>query len=174
MRYITDGSSLTVPIAEELEYITEYLYCMKVRYQSSLNYEITVDPELYGLIVPKLIIQPLVENALKYGTNCEPPWSVSVSSEITDTEFRIFVKDTGPGFSPESLEKINNSIASVSSQEKMMELSINGLGILNVYSRWRIYCGSSLCIFECRNREDTQGAVVTIGGSVAAIEKKGV
>jgi two-component system, sensor histidine kinase YesM len=174
MRYITDGSSLTVPIAEELEYITEYLYCMKVRYQSSLNYEITVDPEVYSLVIPKLIIQPLVENALKYGTNCDPPWSVSISSEITDTEFRIFVKDTGPGFTPESLEKINSGIAAVCSQEKMVELSINGLGILNVYSRWKIYCGSSPCFFECHNREDMQGAVVMIGGVIAAVEQKGV
>lgn len=174
MRYITDGSSLTVPIAEELEYITEYLYCMKVRYQSSLNYKITVDPELYGLFIPKLLIQPIVENALKYGTNCEPPWSVSISSAITDTEFRLFVKDTGPGFTPEALEKINSGIASVCSQEKTTELSINGLGILNVYSRWKIYCGSSACIFECRNREDMHGAVITIGGTIAGNAQKEV
>lgn len=42
MRYITDTGSTTVSLADELDYVQKYLYCMKVRYQSSLNYNIDV------------------------------------------------------------------------------------------------------------------------------------
>jgi len=70
MRYITKTTNPYVTLEDEIEYISKYLYCMKVRYQSSLNYTIEIDSSLFDLKVPKLIIQPLVENALKYGTNC--------------------------------------------------------------------------------------------------------
>ena len=73
MRYITDHSSQSVPLREEMEYVEKYLYCMKVRYQSSLNCNLSIDERLLDLSVPKLIIQPLVENAIKYGTDCIPP-----------------------------------------------------------------------------------------------------
>lgn len=46
MRYITDTGSTTVSLADELDYVQKYLYCMKVRYQSSLNYNIDVDESL--------------------------------------------------------------------------------------------------------------------------------
>ena len=82
MRYISNTSETTVTLREELDYVRKYLYCMKVRYQSSLNYSIDVDESLLDQPVPKLIIQPIVENAIKYGSDCEPPWTITISSTI--------------------------------------------------------------------------------------------
>lgn len=73
MRYVTDFKTRIVSIREELDYIREYLYCMKMRNQSSLHYELQIDDSLLDITIPKLCIHPLVENALKYGTNCSPP-----------------------------------------------------------------------------------------------------
>ena len=75
MRYITNTTETTVTLKDELDYVQKYLYCMKVRYQSSLNYSIHVDESLLSQPVPKLIIQPIVENAIRYGSNCAPPVS---------------------------------------------------------------------------------------------------
>ena len=77
MRYITNTNE-TVTVRDEIDYINQYLDCMKVRYQSSLNYIINVDPEVMTEKIPRLLIQPLVENAIKYGIDSEPPWGIAI------------------------------------------------------------------------------------------------
>ena len=83
---------------------------MKVRYQSSLNYSIHVDESLLSQPVPKLIIQPIVENAIRYGSNCAPPWNISITSVVTKGSWQIEVTDSGPGFTEEAKERITANI----------------------------------------------------------------
>ncbi len=161
MRYITDTGSTTVSLADELDYVQKYLYCMKVRYQSSLNYNIDVDESLLSEEVPKLLIQPLVENAIKYGSNCAPPWMISVSSIIAENYWKITVTDNGPGFSEEACQKIAQNLAKADQNPGLPELKINGLGTVNVYLRWKIFCNGKI-IFEYGNTEDGHG-IVSIG-----------
>jgi len=161
MRYITDGSSPVVTIRQELDYIEKYLYCMKVRYQSSLNYTIQVDESLLDTEIPKLIIQPLVENALKYGTNCFPPWNISITSTICEDNWKIDVTDGGSGFSDEALVLIAQRIELTQHTTGMPEIEIDGMGLLNVYSRWKYFCQEDT-IFSCQNTPEG-GASVSIG-----------
>lgn len=161
MRYITDTGNNAVTLADELDYVQKYLYCMKVRYQSSLSYSIQVDDNLLSQKVPKLLIQPLVENAIRYGSNCAPPWNISVTSECTDTSWKIIVADNGPGFTEEACQKIAQNLAKADQNPGLPELRINGLGTINVYLRWKIFCKSDI-IFEYGNSPDGHG-VVAIG-----------
>jgi len=170
MRYITDGSSPTVSIREELDYIEKYLYCMKVRYQSSLNYVIRVDESIMDTEIPRLIIQPLVENALKYGTNCNPPWSITIISTVCEDFWRIDVTDSGNGFTGEAIELIDSRIQTANETGGMPQISIDGMGLLNVYSRWKLYCGDDI-IFSCKNTE-TGGGVVSIGRRISKTEQE--
>ena len=110
MRYITNTTETTVTLKDELDYVQKYLYCMKVRYQSSLNYSIHVDESLLSQPVPKLIIQPIVENAIRYGSNCAPPWNISITSMVTEGSWQIEVTDSGPGFTEEAKERITANI----------------------------------------------------------------
>lgn len=158
MRYITDSSSVTVTLKEEIEYVKKYLYCMKVRYQSSLNYTIEVEESLLDEPVPKLIIQPLVENAIKYGSDCDPPWHISVIGRVYEDHWQIDVLDTGNGFSEEALKKIQNNIDHALANLGMPELKIDGLGTLNVFLRWKIFCKDDI-IFSCGNTEEGHGKV---------------
>ena len=141
---------------------------MKVRYQSSLNYIIDVDESLLSEQVPKLLIQPLVENAIKYGSDCAPPWTISIRSVIADNCWKISVSDTGPGFSEEACEKIAQNLAKADQNPGLPELRINGLGTINVYLRWKIFCKGNI-IFEYGNTEDGHG-IVSIGRYIS--EKK--
>lgn len=161
MRYITDTSHIEITLKDEIEYTKKYLYCMKVRYQSSLNYTIDIPDELLNIPVPKLIIQPLVENALKYGTDCEPPWHIRINGISTDDFWRIDVIDSGNGFTPQAIEKITENIRKASENPGLPELKINGLGTLNVYLRWKLICGEDL-IFTYGNTPDGHG-IVSIG-----------
>lgn len=161
MRYITNTGNSTVTLGEEIDYVQKYLYCMKVRYQSSLNYSIEVDDALLDQQIPKLIIQPLVENALKYGTDCQPPWIISIRGYQTEDRWVVKVTDSGNGFTEEAISHIDERIREADNTSGMPDLNINGLGILNVYLRWRIFCGEDL-IFHYGNTKDGHGQM-TIG-----------
>ena len=161
MRYITDTGHTTVTLADELEYVRKYLYCMKVRYQSSLNYHIDVDESILMKKVPKLLIQPFVENAIRYGSDCAPPWTITISSYVADNCWKITVTDTGPGFSEEACTRIAENLAKADQNPGLPELKINGLGTVNVYLRWKLFCKEDI-IFEYGNTEDRHG-MVSIG-----------
>jgi len=161
MRYITNGNMQVVTLGAEISYIQKYLYCMKTRYQSSLNYEINVDATLYDKSIPKLLIQPIVENAIKYGTNCDPPWRISLESEITEDKWSITVRDHGSGFTEAAMQTIHKRFETADKSIGMPELQINGMGMVNVYSRWRLFCGEE-GFFHYGNHENG-GAYVTIG-----------
>ncbi len=160
MRYITKNSSTKVCLREEVDYVSKYLYCMKVRYQSSLSYEINLPQELLDLEIPKLIIQPLVENAIKYGTDCAPPWNISIRGQIETTHWQIEVLDSGHGFSNASLAKIQERIDQTTCIG-LPDLAIDGMGLVNVYCRWKLETGDA-CIFSCQN-PPAGGALVTLG-----------
>lgn len=161
MRYITDYSELVVTLKEEIDYIEKYLYCMKIRYQTSLNYMIDIDPRLLNEHIPKLIIQPFVENAIKYGINSNPPWGIAIHGTVHDDHWQIDIMDSGPGFSQDALELICTRIKNASLLPGMPEIQINGMGMLNVYLRWKLYCEEDM-IFEFKNTPDGHG-IVSIG-----------
>ncbi len=56
-----------ITLEEEIRYISNYLYIQKIRYGPKVMYEVTLDPECEKVLVPKLILQPLVENAIYHG-----------------------------------------------------------------------------------------------------------
>lgn len=170
MRYITDTGHTTVTLADELDYVRKYLYCMKVRYQSSLNYNIDVDESILTENVPKLLIQPLVENAIRYGSDCVPPWTITISSYVADNCWKITVTDTGPGFSEEACARIAENLAKADKNPGLPELKINGLGTVNVYLRWKLFCKEDI-IFEYGNTEDGHG-MVSIGRYTAQERSK--
>jgi two-component system sensor histidine kinase YesM len=164
MRYVTDTSFTNVTIQSEVDYVNKYLYCMKVRYQTSLNYNISIDEKLLALEVPKLIIQPLVENAIKYGTTCAPPWTLSIVGKVYKDHWQIDIIDSGNGFTDEVISGITKRIQEVNANPGMPEMKINGLGIINVYMRWKIFCQDTM-IFKYGNTQDGHG-IVSIGQKV--------
>ncbi len=161
MRYITDNYVNKVQIRQELEYVGKYLYCMKVRYQSSLSFEYDIDDELMDIVIPKLSIQPLVENAIKHGTDCIPPWKITIKGRKTDSGWYITVMDSGNGFKPEVLESLeeNKEKYKITSEEKPTEFE--GFGLMNVYIRLKYFFQDSM-VFEFGNTEKGHG-YVTIG-----------
>ncbi len=170
MRYITDNSSSLVTLEEEMDYVEKYLYCMKVRYQANLTCILEMEPALLSMKVPKLIIQPLVENAIKYGTDCIPPWTLKITGRLYDEHWQIDIVDSGNGFSEEALALIQQRIDDVDINTGIPELKIDGLGLLNVYIRWKIYCKENT-IFHFGNTTDGH-AIVSIGTKIVNYEDR--
>ena len=156
MRYITDATETVTTLKEEISYVEKYLYCMKVRYQSSLEYEIDIDDDILCERVPKLIVQPLVENAIKYGTDCIPPWKIKITGRKNNKGWIVRIADSGNGFSEEAMESLKEHIKEVEDNPRMPELHPGGLGIVNVYVRWKLFAGKDM-LFDYGNSADGHG-----------------
>ena len=134
---------------------------MKIRYQNNLKCIVDIDDGITGVPVPKLLIQPLVENAIKYGTDCIPPWTITIKGTLTPSGWQITVSDTGNGFDDDAIKMLHSKMEECDKHPSMPELQINGLGMINVYLRWKIFAKDA-SIFEFGNTEDGH-AYVTIG-----------
>ena len=102
-----------------------------------------------------------MENAIRYGSNCAPPWNISITSVVTEGSWQIEVTDSGPGFTEEAKERITANIMKAIQNPGLPELKINGLGTINVYLRWKIFCKGDI-IFRYGNTADGHG-IVSIG-----------
>jgi two-component system sensor histidine kinase YesM len=163
LRYISSGKAAVVTIAEEVEYARRYMACMKVRFRDSLTYTIDVPGGIMGVRVPRLIIQPIIENTIKYGLSGRPPWNVEIRGEDGGGHWAISVADNGPGFPEERLRDLGEKMSARAGPVPDPSLSISGMGLLNISTRLRIFYGDdALC--SVANRP-AGGAVVVIGGA---------
>ncbi|AEE97748.1 integral membrane sensor signal transduction histidine kinase [Mahella australiensis 50-1 BON] len=162
LRYVSSGQLSMVPIEMEIEYVQRYLECMQLRYGSNLHYFIDVDDEITRAEIPKLLVQPLVENALKHGTNVEPPWNIGVYGGVVDDHWQITVSDNGPGFEDDVIESFECEKKLAWQNNFENNSNSGGVGLLNTFNRLKLTYKENM-VFEIRNRPDG-GAEVTIGG----------
>jgi two-component system sensor histidine kinase YesM len=162
LRYISSHKSPLVKLQAELEYTQKYLECMKFRYRNQLSYDLRIDPRMKAIHIPKLVIQPLVENAIKHGTKNEPPWRITVNGDWDGSDWRVSVRDNGPGFTDEEMAAIRGKIAAINQNGLLPSLELDGMGLLNIYIRLKLIYGGRM-FFEIANQAEG-GAVITIGG----------
>ena len=103
-----------ITMKNELTQVTNYLYIQKIRYKDKLNYEIHEDQSIASCMVPKLILQPLVENAIYHGIKLKRGggtiW-VSTSHD-EDGDMQLTVRDNGAGITPEHLAELRKQLDS--------------------------------------------------------------
>lgn len=164
MRYITNPEESEVTLEKEFRYLEEYMYCMKVRYQDSLRFRISLREAMREIRIPKLSIQPLVENAVKYGTGSLPPWSICVDSFMGEDQWYVTVTDSGKGFDETVIQQLRQRLADVDAhpEGELAKLKIGGMGIVNVYIRWQMDCRNETAIFDFGNTSEGH-AFVRIG-----------
>lgn len=162
LRYISSDSEQLVSLKKELKYTEYYLQCMSIRYDDDLTYRIEIPDDMYELCVPKLCLQLLAENAIKYSTKKRGPWEIVICGQMVKNHWEIQVIDNGPGFTKEAVETLNRRIEEIQKSEVFPNLEINGMGLMNTYIRFKILYKEKQ-IFKFGNKEPN-GAVITIGG----------
>lgn len=162
LRYVSSDVSPLVPLKNELECTEEFLKCMALRYQGDLSYELDVPPDMLSVPLPKLCLQLLCENAIKFATQSRPPWLVRIRGATHGDRYELTITDNGPGFSASALKTLNESIQKINETGLLPSLSIGGMGLLNIYMRCKLLYRKDL-IFVISNCA-TGGASVTIGG----------
>lgn len=121
-----------VSLRDELEMARIYLEIQSVRYKSILSYEVQPDPGANEIRVPKLLLQPLVENAIYHGIKpAGRPGRVTIAVRATPDGAEIRVRDDGVGFDPERFAQIIRSKPGTGP----------GYGLSNVAERLRLYYG---------------------------------
>lgn len=112
LRYSISGKEGLVPLGDEIQYTDSYLCIQKNRMEERLNYHLDIAQDTLKCIVPKLILQPIVENAVLHGI--EPKregGTVTVRSFLEEKFLIVSVEDNGVGMSSEILEKLKAGIA---------------------------------------------------------------
>lgn len=117
-----------IPLKEEINHIKEYLYIQKQRYEDKLEYKISIQEELENIEVPKIILQPFVENAIYHGIkNLDTTGIISIYSQIVENKIELIIEDNGIGFE---------------AAKKQALMKMGGVGIKNVNKRVQYYYGN--------------------------------
>ena len=141
MAYCVDMKNDIVPMSSEIEYMENYLQLMKYRYLEKLNYELEIGEEVRALLVPKFILQPLVENCFTHGfKNCgAKQFRIMVAIQQIEDAWTIRIEDNGNGFSAEDRERTEKEIAfvrqSIQNPDAKFVHEITGVGLINTYAR---------------------------------------
>lgn len=101
-----------ITVKEEITHVSNYLYIQKIRYKDKLNYVIHEDESLYAVEVPKLILQPLVENAIYHGVKAKRGGGTITITGVPEGENLVFtVQDDGAGMLQEKVEELNRRMS---------------------------------------------------------------
>lgn len=129
---LSGGNELTT-VENELDHVRQYLFIQKERYGDKLNYTIECDESLLKIQIPKIILQPIVENALYHGIRgLSRQGYIEISAKKSGENLLFTVKDNGEGFDLKQLD--------VKHANKRMKLG--GVGIKNVDERIKLYYGN--------------------------------
>jgi two-component system sensor histidine kinase YesM len=143
LRYQAAQEQDFVPFSVELEFLDKYLSLQKLRYGDRMSVYMEVDPEVEEHSIPSMIVQPLVENALKYGVaSFDHSISLTIRFGFDDGFITGDVVDEGKGMSPERLEQVIAEINDFSFAGSRK----GGIGLANVYQRLQLLFGPSAAL----------------------------
>ena len=143
-----------VTVAEEVEYTQDYLTIQKMRYKDKLEYEILVDQEISQEGIVKLILQPLVENAIYHGIKYkEGKGMIRIRGFRQEDRIVLQVEDDGSGMDEETLTHIF--------EKHTKDTKSNGVGLKNVNERLQLYYGTEYGLkYESKIGEGTTATVI--------------
>ncbi|MNJ35850.1 Sensor histidine kinase YehU [compost metagenome] len=110
--------NVIIPLSDEMEHIRSYLQIQHVRYQNKLDYALKVAPEIQGLSVLKLILQPIVENAIYHGIKeRRGPGYIEIEAMERNGDLVITIRDNGKGMTKERLLALRRDLEHVTSSQ---------------------------------------------------------
>lgn len=143
---LSEGKSI-IPLSKEFEHVRNYLFLQKNRFDGEFIYTLDLPEELGNLFCPKLILQPLVENAIYHGIRGSGHIGhIHVYARKEEGELHLFVTDDGKGFAPAKMEEMNASL-----ERGDVDVRKEGYGCYNVNERIRLLAGPQ---FGLRFREE--------------------
>lgn len=143
LRYVMGSHTDRALLDDELKMLKEYFVILRARYEDKIELHIDVAKEDRQLWIPKLILQPMVENAVKHGLQPKKEGgTIEIRTKRRNEELNIIVMDNGVGIEPDRLQHVMDLIVDedITAGVATGEVSV---GMKNVYDRIRINCGKA-------------------------------
>ncbi len=166
LRYTTEDYTRETSFLMELHHCQNYSDLMSVRFGSKISFLYETEEALLPVFVPRLILQPLVENCVKYSRREGRILRISVRGFLEDGWWKLIIRDNGDGFSRDSLQQIHERIDRLNQEKEHPTMSIGGLGLANIYLRLKLYYNNQF-LFQLENDPENTiypGIMITIGG----------
>ncbi len=152
-----------IPLHSEIEHMTSYLQIQQTRYRDRLQYTLNIPEEMRDLFVLKLLLQPLIENAIYHGIKGRRgPGHIRVEAKVEHNRLLLTVQDNGAGMSNERLAEMQHLLEAplASLEASSPQMTGKSYGMLNVQARLRLSFGDEYGIVL--ESEEGQGTSVTI------------
>ena len=162
LRYSLDNTSGLVPLQEDLVHLKNYLSILKYRFNRRLSYDISVAEEAKTCLIPRLIIQPMIENAVKYGFGNHRTLHIELKAYCHEGKLTIICRDDGVGMTAGELDRISRILA----QE---ENGSGHYGLYNIHRRLHLLYGAPYGV-EIRSQEG-YGTTLVVTSPVRIEEK---
>ncbi|WP_163195211.1 sensor histidine kinase [Clostridium thermarum] len=134
-RHLINWDEDIIPLREDIKFLEEFLYIQKYRFEDEFEYSVIVDEAAQNCMLPKLIIQPLVENACVHGVQAiSYNRNIEICIKVDGAQMLISVIDNGIGIDEATLVKLKNML-------KGGEKLNHSVGLYNVYQRLCLYYG---------------------------------
>ncbi|MCI8948657.1 MAG: histidine kinase [Lachnospiraceae bacterium] len=140
MRYLISDTRSLVTLKEELDSIQDYFTLIQLRYENGIQLEINAQDNTLRCRIPRLTLQPIVENSVKYGVSPKGEGTIALFTEIRQDLLEITVIDDGIGMNEETLAHINGMLRGDIVREKQKSGKVS-IGLNNVEERIRLQFG---------------------------------
>jgi len=141
MRYSLNTRTDVVKLGEEISYIRSFIEILKLRYEGALVCEIDEAEETKSISIIKFIIQPLVENAVKYSFIHHKEAEIKIKTILQNGQLFIVVEDKGIGMSEEEIANICHSVK-IDGNDSVLDSDGHSIGLKNVLGRLSLYYGA--------------------------------
>lgn len=141
-RYSIKGGQLST-LSGEVQQVKLYLSIQQVRYEDRFQYEIEIEPGLEEQLLPKLVLQPLVENAIKHGIErMRERGQVTIrASSTSDGRVAILIRDNGAGCDERRVKEIREHLSQAGAVSIATDKGRTSIGLDNVHRRIKLYYG---------------------------------
>ncbi|PIH58873.1 sensor histidine kinase [Paenibacillus sp. LK1] len=171
LRYIVSSPYAHVTMTDELEHTRHYLSLVQQKYEEDLEWNIDADELTSEIRLPRLVIQPFVENCIEHAFfNTTPPWRIQITVKQYNGLWALEIKDNGEGFQPNKIEEILSNIQKSGSgmnQTPDRQTALGNMGIVNSVNRLKLMYSNRLLFNIYNNHSDKEkGATIQIIGSM--------
>lgn len=134
LRYSLDSTKAEVPLKEDMEHLESYLVILKYRFNRRFSYQIDIEPEAYSCLIPKLIMQPMIENAVKYGFGDQQTLRVELTAYLYNEKLTMICRDDGVGIPQGTLSELTELLDQEENRSRHS-------GLYNIHRRIQILYG---------------------------------
>lgn len=160
LRFSLEGEDHLVPIRDEIEYCQHYIDIQQIRYPRKFEVEWQIDEKMKDFRIPKITLQPLIENSIYHGIKPKGEGKITVTGTIEGAHAILRIADNGVGIEPEKVEQINTEMTNKN------WVTGNHIGVRNVNQRIKLTFGEQ-CGLHIESELD-KGTEVTV--RIAALE----